>query len=545
MQKLNTLALPSDTPLIKTRLLSLLSHRHILRFISAMWFTAAYNSVFISKLTTAVNVSAILLLLLLTWLIITLLTPGRLFKPMLIVLIFSSAVVQYYSSNFGVMFDAGMLQNVLETDIHEVKDLLSFKFASYFAVFALLPTLVVWQMPNLKLNRCLRVQRYLLIILVNIALIGSLALTSYQSLSGYFRVNKEQRYYATPLNIVAAVNSQLKKHLATPVKEFTRIASNVTFVPFSAKPTVFILVLGETARADHFTINGYQRDTTPNLSKLPIVNFAQVSSCGTATAHSVPCMFSWMNKADYDENIAKNSENLVDIVKRAGFDVLWRDNDNGCKDVCNRVTTENLYQSANIHCEDGCPDEVLLEHLPNLLQRQKNLFIVLHQQGSHGPAYYRRSHGQQVVFAPACQDETFATCNQQEIINAYDNSLVATDDLLGKLVTTLAAMPNVNTGLWYVSDHGESLGENGVYLHGLPYSLAPDAQTHVPMLFWLSNNYLHDAQLNLDCLHKTAAQATSHDALFGSVLGLLSIQVTTNKDLTDLITPCRSTYAQN
>lgn len=531
------LTLSLSNKLSSSEFCNLAHNPNSIRFLTACWITVLCNSVFFAKLNESIFYSASAVLLVLNWFLLTLFAVGPLFKPVLIAIVLTSASVEYFSTRFGVMFDYTMLQNILETDSKEACDLLNLRLATHFLLYAMPPILYIVLLAKNEASFKRKAIQYSISLATIFGLLVILALSQYQSLSGYFRMHKEQRYYATPLNAVSAVKSHIKLKLKPVKGPFQQIASAVSFVPFSSKPSVFIFVLGETVRADHFGINGYERDTTPNLASLPIVNFSGVSSCGTATAHSVPCMFSWMNQEDYKEDIAKNSENVIDIIKRAGFDVTWRDNNSGCKGVCERVKTEKLYEI--VICEDGCLDGLLTHELPALLNQNKNVLVVMHQQGSHGPAYFRRSHEKNKRYLPECKDETFATCTQREIINAYDNSLVETDALLGELVTALKAVPNANTGLFFVSDHGESLGENGVYLHGLPYSFAPKAQTHVPMLFWLSESYIADAKLDMNCLNNVAANPTSHDALFGSLLGLLSIEIQTDKQMTDLVSPCR------
>lgn len=528
---------PKSDKLYSSEFCNLARNPNIVRFLTACWITLLCNSVFFSKLSDSVFYSASAVLLVLNWLLITLLAVGPLFKPALIAIVLTSVSVEYFSTRFGVMFDYTMLQNILETDTKEAWDLVNLRLVLHFLLYAMPPILYIVSSTKNDISFKHKALQYGCSLATVIGLMVVLALSQYQSLSGYFRMHKEQQYYATPLNAVSAIKSHIKLKLKPKKGEFQYIANAVNFLPFSEKPSIFIVVLGETARADHFGINGYERNTTPNLASLPIVNFTEVSSCGTATAHSVPCMFSWMSKDNYDEDIAKNSENVIDIIKRSGFNVTWQDNNSGCKNMCDRIKTDKLYEIIN--CEDGCLDDVLLQQLPQLLNQNKNTLIVMHQQGSHGPAYFRRSDAQHKRYLPECKDETFASCSVQEIVNAYDNSLVETDALLGELVTALKAVPNANTGLLYVSDHGESLGENGMYLHGLPYALAPQAQTHVPMFFWLSDSYIADAKLDINCLNNVAANPTSHDALFGSLLGLLSIEIQTDKQVTDLVSPCR------
>ncbi|CCQ10091.1 membrane protein [Pseudoalteromonas luteoviolacea B = ATCC 29581] len=518
--------------------LNVFQNPNTVRLFGALWLTVFCNAVFFNSLSPAIYVPAGAVLLLLNWLLVSLLAFGPWYKIILAILFLTSASINYFTSHFGIMVDYTMLQNILETDVNEATDLITARYLAALAVYGLLPSLLIMALPTVKTSLFKRTSQYFISIFILAALFMSLALTQYQALSGYFRMHKEQRYYATPLNALAAIKSHVKLKLKSTNQPFEEIARDVKFVPFSNKPTVFILVLGETVRADHLALNGYARNTTPNLSSLPVFNFSDVSSCGTATAHSVPCMFSWMNHDNYDESIAKNSENILDIIKRSGIEVIWRENDGGCKGMCARVETQRVYE--RFDCQDGCPDEILATDLSKIINQGKDVFVVLHQQGSHGPAYFRRSQTANKHFMPECQDETFVHCSQQEIINAYDNSIVETDALLSHLITTLNAMESTNTALMYVSDHGESLGENGVYLHGLPYAFAPKAQTHVPMILWLSESYRHNAKFNSNCLNTVATKPTSHDALFGTLLGLLSIEVETEKPLIDLVSECRS-----
>lgn len=522
------------------KLNGLFASKSFVRFAVVLWLTFACNNVFFQQLDSSVFIPSVFLLLLINSLIVLLLSPGYMFKPMLILLIFASVSANYFSHHFGTMIDAHMLQNMFETNVSEANDLITWPFVRHLLLFAILPSLLVLlNKPRLQpiLKRTLQYSAALTSILI---LLGGFALLQYQSLSGYFRMHKELRYYATPLNVVSATKRYVKDRLPKGDEAFVTIADEVEFNAFSKKPTVFIVVLGETVRADHLALNGYSRNTNPKLSALPIVNFSQMTSCGTATAHSVPCMFSWMNKQNYDEFAAKHSENVIDIVARAGFDVMWRENDGGCKDVCNRVKTFDVAKSEQ--CEDGCPDKLLFSSLNELGVKPQNILIVLHQQGSHGPAYFRRSEKANKQFLPECKDETFANCTPQEIINAYDNSLLETDSLLADLINELSSLNNVNAGLLYVSDHGESLGENGVFLHGLPYAFAPKAQTEVPMLVWLSESYQQEAKFDFNCLSHEATKPSSHDALFGSLLGLLSINIQTEKPLIDLVSKCRSQH---
>jgi lipid A ethanolaminephosphotransferase len=320
------------------------------------------------------------------------------------------------------------------------------------------------------------------------------------------------------------------------------------------KPRVFVLVLGETARAANFSLFGYGRPTTPALAELDVTAFHDVTSCGTSTEVSVPCMFSPYGREDYDERRIRNSEGLLDVLARAGYAVAWLDNQSGCKGVCQGAGIE--YRKLEAHdspqqCASGeCYDGILVPALRSELARvRKDTVIVLHMMGNHGPAYYRRYPPEFRRFMPDCATAELRTCTREQVVNAYDNAIVYTDHVLAGIVQALASSPKIDAAMLYVSDHGESLGENGLYLHGLPYSIAPDTQTRVPMIAWLAPAFAANAFVNLRCVRAKARDPLSHDHLFHSVLGLLDVQTRVYKPERDIFGSCRggngAAYAQN
>ena len=297
---------------------------------------------------------------------------------------------------------------------------------------------------------------------------------------------------------------------------------------------LIVLVVGETVRAANVGLQGYARDTTPGLRALKaqgpgtLVYFDQVRSCGTNTHTSLPCLFSIQGQDGVGQE--SRHENLLDVLQRAGLAVVWLDNQSGCKGVCARVPTVSLRDENDPRCPDGeCPDDVLLERLPEAVasldpaRRARGTVVVMHQMGSHGPAYHRRSTPALKAYQPECTDASLPRCSPQSIVNAYDNSIRQTDQLLSRTITWLSQQTRP-TALLYVSDHGESLGENGLYLHGMPYSLAPPEQTHVPMLTWVSDPLAQSRGWGRDCLGARAHEALSHDHVFGTVLTLSGVR---------------------
>jgi lipid A ethanolaminephosphotransferase len=305
-------------------------------------------------------------------------------------------------------------------------------------------------------------------------------------------------------------------------------SAGVDVVWIALAVSVAILVLGETARADNFSLNGYYRDTNPMLSREDVISFSNFYSCGTSTAVSVPCMFSHFGEKGYSESKARQSENLLDVLTHAGIRVLWRDNNSGCKGVCGRVEFENMenLNKTEFCSESGCFDEIMLQGLQSYLDNlDQDAFIVLHQKGSHGPAYYLRYPEPFKVFTPVCESSRLDQCPRQEIVNAYDNSILYTDYFLYKVIVFLKTNSDrFYTAMIYVSDHGESLGENNIYLHGLPYHFAPAEQTHVPFILWLSKGFEETYGIDKTRLLKISDDRHSHDDLFDSVLGLLNIR---------------------
>ncbi|MGR8953704.1 MAG: phosphoethanolamine transferase, partial [Gammaproteobacteria bacterium] len=312
----------------------------------------------------------------------------------------------------------------------------------------------------------------------------------------------------------------------------------------AGKKRLTVLVLGETARAANFALDGYSRPTNPNLSREAVFNFTNVHSCGTATAASVPCMFSGFSRENYDPAKAEYTENVLDVLNHAGVKVLWRNNNDGCKNVCKRVSSEDLshLKLADLCTAEECYDEVLLYQLQAYVDAMtSNGVIVLHQKGSHGPGYYLRHPPRFNVFSPECHQANLSDCKRQEVINAYDNTIVYTDYFLEKVIQFLKKnSAKYDTALVYVSDHGESLGEHNVYLHGLPYYFAPDEQKHVPLVTWFSKGFLAHNKINTACLQQHKDSPYSHENLFHSLLGLMSVETKAYDPKLDIFATCKA-----
>ncbi len=464
-------------------------------------------------------------------------------KPLFILLLIISAGVNYLSYQFGVFIDADMIRNTFETNPGEVKDLITLRSVTWLCVLGILPAVLLSRVritfkPFLKetaarLARC------------GILLLCLLVLTPfvYKTYASFGRNNQQIRRLVIPLNYIYATVRyfQIEHQNKRP---FTRLDENAAHVPYPDEAkTVFILILGETSRAKNFSLNGYERETNPELKKQDIVNFAHVQSAGTATAFSVPAIFSFTGRKHFKPTDAKYTENLLDLLQQTGYDILWKENDNGCKGVCQRIPNMEMDVKDKRFCDGTyCHDEILLEGLEDYLANLKSdhAFIVLHTIGSHGPTYFRRYPPKFKKFTPTCDTEDIQTCTQEQIVNTYDNTILYVDHIVSSVIDILKKFPDYESGLLYVSDHGESLGENGVYLHGLPYSIAPDEQTTVPMILWMSENMKKFDHVDYNCLkEKAAKEHFSHDNISHSLLSLMEVDSTAYDKNLDIFESCR------
>ncbi|UFH50538.1 phosphoethanolamine transferase [Pseudomonas sp. KNUC1026] len=480
-------------------------------------------------------------------LVLSLLAGRWTLKPLLTVLFMASAGAAYFMNEYGVMIDAGMFRNVAETDVSEVGGLLSLKLLGYLALLGVLPSLVLWLWPVSYRRWSRALLSKFLVAVGSACLISVLALSNYQGLASLFRNHHELRLLVVPSNLIGATLGYLGEQVESARHPFRAIGEDAHLAPAwqqHTRKTLTVLVVGESARAENFSLLGYSRDTNPKLAaEQGLIAFPDVHSCGTETAVSVPCMFSNLTRKDYSASVAANQEGLLDVLKHAGLDVIWLDNQSGCKGTCSRVSYRNLSNETDpAYCEGGeCHDAILLRDLPGLLDNlTRDTVLVLHQMGSHGPEYYKRVPAGFEPFTPVCRSNALNNCSQAQIVSAYDNTLRYTDQVLASLIDTLRARQgSVDSAMLYLSDHGESLGEYNLFLHGTPYMLAPEQQKHVPMLAWFSDGYQQALKVDTGCLQASRERPLSQDNLFHSMLGLLQVQTGVYDPALDLFARCR------
>lgn len=522
-----------------------------LALLASLFFTLFCNLAFWHSLTTDLHVRWRLLAA--VFVIVTALHASLLglvltrwtAKPLLAAMFVMTAVAVYYMNAYTVYLDPDMVRNILHTDPKEAGELVVPGLVLPLLGLAALPTAALWRIRLRKRGWKQALWRRIAFLAGMLVLCAVAAMLSFKDLSALVRNQREVRYLVTPANYVVSLSRVL---LASPpgvaeplipIGEDARQQSR----PVGTRPRLLVFVLGETARAQNWGLNGDARQTTPRLAAMPdIINFVDTSACGTSTEVSVPCLFSPYGRHDYDEGEIRSHQSLLHVLQRAGVDVLWRDNQSGCKHVCDGLAFESLSDAKDpaLCNPQRCFDEILLSGLQVRIRPDgRDRVVVLHQLGNHGPAYYQRYPPEFRRFVPTCDTGEIGNCTRQQIVNSYDNALLYTDHFLAQTIALLRKAQDYDTALIYASDHGESLGENGLFLHGMPYAIAPREQIRVPMLMWFSPDFAQSQHLDLACLRREAAQPTSHDNLFPSILGLMQVRTRLYASSLDLFARCR------
>jgi len=463
-------------------------------------------------------------------------------KPVLILFLILSSAAAYFMDAYDVVIDHMMLQNIIETDLAETFDLLSAKLIYYIFLLGVLPAVFIYRVEieyvSWKKTAFTKIRD---ILFVSFILFVSILLFS-KFYTSFFREHKSLRYFTNPTYYIYSVGKYINMNFNNGKIVVAPIGTDAKVIEIEEGDDyteLIILVVGEAARADHFSLNGYQKETNPLLKKENIINFTNMYSSGTSTAFSVPCMFSILDRADYSHKKGKTIENILDVLNHTNqIEILWRDNNFNSKGVALRVPYENYTKPENNPiCTDGeCRDEGMLVGLDKYIDKRKgkDILIILHQKGSHGPAYYKRYPKNFEKFKPTCQTNQLEECTKEEINNSYDNSILYTDYFLTKVISLLKKYEGSHeTAMIYMSDHGESLGENGIYLHGLPNFIAPDCQTHIASLMWFGEEISKD--INLEKVRQNRDKQYNHDNLFHTLLGLFEVETEIYDDKMDIL----------
>jgi lipid A ethanolaminephosphotransferase len=525
-----------------------LSSQYKLIIFIAIFFALFYNFSFFKNVLTTYSFEGIniiyifsIFIFLITSIVLffTLFASRYTTKPILILTLVVSAFTAYFMDTYHIVIDDSMIRNTLQTNLSESSDLFSFKLVAYIFVLAILPSYFIYKTKIEYKSFKQEIFAKLKTLFLSLGIILIIVFSFSKFYTSFFREHKPLRYHVNPIYWIYSIGDYINKTMHSGplvVKEIgkdAKISQEET-----KKQELVIMVVGEAARADRFSLNGYEKETNPQLKKEDIVNFSNMYSCGTSTAESVPCMFSIFGRADYNYKKGISTENVLDVLNHTNeVKVLWRDNNSDSKGNALRVDFEDYRTNAtNTKCDDECRDEGMLVGLDDYIKKNqgKDILIVLHQMGNHGPAYYKRYPKEFEKFKPVCKSNQLEECSQEEVSNAYDNAILYTDYFLSKVINFLKPYSNnYETAMFYMSDHGESLGENGIYLHGLPYFMAPDEQKHIASLMWMGSKA--NEEVDAEKLNSYKNNSFSQDNLFHTLLGLFEVKTEVYKQEMDIL----------
>lgn len=470
---------------------------------------------------------------------------GRFLKPVIAISIVATAVLGFFVNGMGVVFDTEMLRNIADTmresNAAEALELASWPLLLHVAVFGIVPAVMLAFVELVPRQPLLEARDRLLVITASLALSVGLGLGNYRYLTFFAVEHRDLRYLVTPIYPLSSL-VRVARRSVQGEPTFNPIGTDATQLKSARKRTVGVMVVGESARADHFSLGGYDRPTNPLLQQVSDLLYFDISACGTSTAYSVPCMFFLHGHDHYTPEKASAESNVLDVLSVAGVATIWIDNNSGCKHVCDRIENSDVrHLMASMNAGPVGYDEVLIAATDRFVaQNDGDLLIVLHMLGSHGPAYSRRYPTRFAAFQPYCAKQSPRECDVAEVVNAYDNTIVYTDYVVSRLIAHLEQhRDDFDSFLLYASDHGESLGERGIYLHGLPSIVAPRSQVEVPMMIWLSEEYRKDHELKVSGLGAGTTRPLSHDNIPHTLLGLFDIITTEYRQNFDIFGAAR------
>jgi len=436
----------------------------------------------------------------------------RLLKPFCMLMAIGSSVAVYFLVTYHVVLDETMMGNVLNTNFAESAEYLHPALLVYVLALGVLPC---WLLGRVKIRSTPRL-RVAAMALACLSIAVAWCLLASRSWLWFDENSKLVGGMIMPSSYVINTGRYLVPRLMA-----SEVPAALPPASFSSGgKTVVILVIGEAARAKNFQLYGYNRPTNPLLSKAGVVALRNATACATYTTAAVRCILS---NLDSSLPFSKRYEPLPSYLQRNGVEVIWRTRNWGEPPI-----TVQSYQKASDLSADcagaRCAyDEVLLSGLEQRIKAASSprVLVVLHQSGSHGPAYYAKYPAEFEYFKPVCKSVELGRCSHEELINAYDNTILYEDYFLFRVIGVLKQLQDTATLLIFVSDHGESLGEYGMYLHGIPYAIAPDVQRDIPFIVWMSDEFLRQKAVPRGRLESQSIH--SQRDIFHSVMGAFSM----------------------
>jgi len=417
---------------------------------------------------------------------------------------------------FGIILDKTMMSNVFNTNFSEVNQLFNPKIFIYILFLGIAPSFVIYRLKILFQPSALK-----RIVIMAIFILAT-AILAFINSKSWLWIDKNAKHLGGLSMPLSYFINSIRYSVSLVNKGQQIQLPQAHFV--NNKNTLVFLVIGESARKANFSLYGYPRLTNPLLQNDQVIALQNTTSCTTYTTESIKCMLSHLGSKSPSR---KSFEPLPIYLQRHNINVLWRSNNWGepKMQLTNyQKTSEIIAKCHHKNCQKTDHDESLLYDIDQEIKNysNKNALIVLHQNGSHGPNYHSKYPAEFEKFTPVCKSVELQKCNKEELINAYDNTIVYNDFFLHQLIKVLKKNKKISSLVIYISDHGESLGEYNFYLHGMPYSIAPDYQKQIPFIIWASDKFKkeHDFS-NHDLATRTK---NSQDNIFHSIMGAFGLR---------------------
>lgn len=481
----------------------------LMSFFNFLFFHFPFFSFVINNLDyKSINGITIIISLIIVMLILNFLVFYLLFflshivgKVLLVLFFLINAIAVYFINTYSVIIDESMIGNILNTNYAESSSYFSIKLIFYILFLAVLPSIYIIKVKIINEP----FKKFLITCSITLLLILTLVFVNASNWLWIDKNSKRLGGLAMPwsysVNISLFYIHQHKKNEKEILLPNATIKDN--------KKAVVVLVIGESARRQNFSLYGYKKNTNPLLSKTANLYHFNATSSATYTTAGVKSILEHKRTDDLYEI-------LPNYLYRNNVEVIWRTTNWGEPPVHIKD-----YQNRDVlmpNCKgEGCNyDEILLTGLKEqiLASKKNKILIILHTSTSHGPTYSKKYPPRFETFKPVCNSVELGNCSQNELINAYDNTIVYTDYILSNVIEDLKQLKEYNSTMLFVSDHGESLGEKNLYMHGLPLSIAPKEQYEIPFIVWMSDS---KKQLKPN-------KELSQNNVFHSVLNFLSVE---------------------
>jgi len=395
-------------------------------------------------------------------------------KVLLVLFFIGNALSVYFINTYGVIIDETMISNVFNTNYEESSSFFSFKMVLYLLFMGILPSIYIIKVKIINTHW----KTFLKTISLTLLFI---AVVAFANASNWLWIDKNSKSLgglAMPWSYSA--NTWLYYFHKHKQNEKEILLPNATIK--DKQKSVVVLVIGESARSQNFSLYGYKKNTNPLLSKMPNLFHFNATSCATYTTAGVKGILQHTPSDDLYEI-------LPNYLYRNDVEVIWNTSNSGEPPL--HIEKYQNREALMPRCKgDGCNyDEILLTNLKEQIaaSTKNKILVVLHTSTSHGPTYSKKYPSPFEAFKPVCNSVELGNCTHDELINAYDNTIVYTDYILSKVIADLKELKDFQSTMIFVSDHGESLGEKNLYMHGVPLSFAPKEQYEIPFIVWLSN----------------------------------------------------------